>query len=264
MNLRASLTLLLACAALPAQVADKPFTNTDVANMLSAGLPEGTVILAIQVNSERENTSFDTSSGALIELKNKGASEAVMNTILSAPSVPVYEPSKVVPGLPDGRCLYYHTSASWAALDSTVIWPQIDARYKTNWKTLGFNPDVARETRLYSLAGGQAKVHVTGAKPAFYMRNPTPQRGWWVVRLSADANHRALVVRTPDALGSGKSSKVKFDSGDPVRLIPTAAADDVVTLRPETDLAPGEYLVFKTVPGQSFMIQGFEFQVGTI
>ena len=43
------------CRAMPAQVTEKPFTNTDVANMLKAGLGERTIAFAIQVASERQH-----------------------------------------------------------------------------------------------------------------------------------------------------------------------------------------------------------------
>ena len=45
MSLRVNLTLPIVCAALPAQVTEKPLNNTDIANMLKAGLPESTVVL---------------------------------------------------------------------------------------------------------------------------------------------------------------------------------------------------------------------------
>jgi hypothetical protein len=259
MNLRANVLLLLVCAALPGQVTEKPLNNTDVANMISAGLPEGTVILAIERAVERGNTTFDVSPGGLIQLKNAGATEGVLNTILTAPNIPPYEPSTSVPGLPVGRGLYYQAGASWNALDSVVIWPRIDYRFKTNWKTLGAT-DNAREIRHYVVPGRQAEVRVTGARPSFLLRGEHPERGWMVMRLAAGADRREAIASIPDALSH--TPTVTFDTGEPVKLVPTATAGDVVTLRPAADLAPGEYLVYKLVPGQSWLIEGYTFEVG--
>ena len=58
----------------------KPLTNADVVKLVQAGLGDDTILLAIQNSA----TSFDTSPEALIELKAKGVSPAVMNAILKA------------------------------------------------------------------------------------------------------------------------------------------------------------------------------------
>jgi hypothetical protein len=59
---------------------DKPLTNQDVIKMLKAGLPENTIVLAIQKSSNK----FDTSPDALIALKEAGATQKVLNAILQA------------------------------------------------------------------------------------------------------------------------------------------------------------------------------------
>jgi hypothetical protein len=259
MSLRANLTLLLVCAVLPAQVAEKPLNNTDVGNMIKAGLPEGSVILAIERAVERGNTKFDVSPAAMIDLGRAGATEAVLNSILLAPNIPPYEPSTSVQGLPIAAGLYYQAGTNWNSLDSVVVWPQIDYRFKTNWKTLGAS-DNALEIRHYVVPGRQAGVRVTGARPSFFLRGQRPDRGWWVLRLQAGADRREAITKIPDALSHRRT--MSFQYGDPVNLEPTVTAADVVTLRPTADLTPGEYMVFKWVPGQQWLIQGFTFQVG--
>jgi hypothetical protein len=260
MSLRANLTLLLVCAVLPAQVAEKPLTNSDVENMVRAGLPEGSVILAIQRAAERNNTNFDQSTNGLIALRNAGATEDILNTILIAPNIPPYEPSGTVRGLPPAAGLYYQAGSNFSALDSVMIWPQVDPRFKTNWKTLGAW-DSAHEVRHYVLDGRQAQVRVTGPRPAFYLRNERPKGGWYIMRLNMGPDRREAIAHIPDVFA--RQQKLIFNTGDPVRLDPTSAASDVLTLRPAADLAPGQYLVFKTVPGQPWLIQGYAFEVGS-
>ena len=53
--------------------------NTDILKMLKAGLPESVVLAKIH----RETGTFDTSTDALIALKQAGASEAILNAILN-------------------------------------------------------------------------------------------------------------------------------------------------------------------------------------
>jgi hypothetical protein len=259
MSLRANLTLLLVCVAMPAQVTEKPLNNTDVANMLKGGLPEGTVVLAIQRAVAHGNTDFDASTQGLVDLKNVGATEPILNFILTAPIIQRYEPSTIVPGLPVPHGLYFQSAAGWRAMDSVVLFPDIEARSKTNWKTLG-SFDRARENRRYVVPGRQARGQVAGPRPAFYLRGQRPERGWSVVRLTPQTDRRELIATIPDVFA--REPRMTFASGAPVELDPATTADDVVTLRPRADLAPGEYLVFKIVSGQPWLIEGYAFEVG--
>ncbi len=58
----------------------KPMTNADVINMVKAGLTENTIVLDIQLSP----TAFDTSPNALIELKNQGVSQGILDVMLTA------------------------------------------------------------------------------------------------------------------------------------------------------------------------------------
>jgi hypothetical protein len=82
-----------------------------------------------------------------------------------------------------------------------------------------------------------------------------------VVRLTPETDHRELIATIPDVFA--RQPQMKFASGAPVELDPAATADDVITLRPTADLTPGEYLVFKFVSGQPWLIEGYAFEVGT-
>jgi hypothetical protein len=259
MSLRANLTLLLVCAAMPAQVTEKPLNNADVANMIRAGLPEGTVVLAIQRAIVRGNNDFDASTQGLVELKNAGATEPILNFILTAPKIDRYKPSTTVPGLPESRGLYFQSRAGWSALDSVVLFPDVEARSKPNWNVLG-SWDRARENRLYIVPGRQAHAQVAGPRPALYLRGQRPERVWSVVRLTPQTNRRELIATIRDVFA--RQPRMTFASGAPVELEPATTADDVITLRPTADLTPGEYLVFKFVPGQLWLIEGYAFEVG--
>jgi hypothetical protein len=245
---------------MPAQVAEKPLTNADVGNMIKSGLPEGTVVLAIQRAVERGNNDFDASPQGLIALKNVGATEPILNFVLTAPVVHRYEPSTIVPGLPVSHGLYIQSRAGWSASESVLLFPEVHARLLTNWRVLG-SWDLARENRRYVVPGRQARAHVDGPRPVFYLRGQHPEREWRVVRLTAQKDDRELIATIPDVFAN--APRMKFASGAPVALDPTTTAEDVVTLRPTADLAPGEYLVFKFVSGQSWLIEGYAFEIGT-
>jgi hypothetical protein len=72
--------LLLTVGAVYAQAVRQPLTNSDVVQMVKGGLPETTIINAI--NAER--TRFDISASALIELQRQGVSPKIMSSMLAA------------------------------------------------------------------------------------------------------------------------------------------------------------------------------------
>ena len=60
-----------------------PLVNGDVLEMVKGGLPESTIVGAIQTNP----SNFDVSPAALIALNKAGVSETVMNAMLDRKSV---------------------------------------------------------------------------------------------------------------------------------------------------------------------------------
>jgi hypothetical protein len=83
MKLRTLLMLLaLSLWALPGTLAQtqKPLTNADVVNMTKQGLDSGLIVKSIQSSS----SSFDTSPQSLIDLKNAGVDNSVIDAMLSA------------------------------------------------------------------------------------------------------------------------------------------------------------------------------------
>jgi hypothetical protein len=74
------ISLALVCPAVTARQQKKALTNADVVAMVKAGLPENTVVLAIQQGP----TDFDISAQALIQLKNQGVSPKVLDAMIQA------------------------------------------------------------------------------------------------------------------------------------------------------------------------------------
>jgi len=57
-------------------------TNADIARMVKAGVPESIIVREIQTSK----TEFNSAPGGLIELKNHGASEAILGAVLDSRS----------------------------------------------------------------------------------------------------------------------------------------------------------------------------------
>jgi hypothetical protein len=74
-NLLAVLLLVASCGFVFAQ---KALTNEDIIKMVKSGLPEDVILQAIEV----QPSNFDISAQALIELKQQGVSNGILNKIL--------------------------------------------------------------------------------------------------------------------------------------------------------------------------------------
>lgn len=99
-----NIQIILTCAAclffvslaVTAQKAKNTMTNADVVEMVKAGLPESTIVLAIQ----QSDPNFDTSVKGLIELSKQGVSQKIMDAILQPQTTPTKSetPKRTDPG----------------------------------------------------------------------------------------------------------------------------------------------------------------------
>src|SRR5438270_8233154 len=100
------LTVVVACAQLGAQHAQKPLTNDDVIAMVQKKLPESVIVSAIQARPGK----FNTSTNDLIRLNAAGVTETELNAMLAAskksgaPSMPSAASTPADPG-PSGSAM---------------------------------------------------------------------------------------------------------------------------------------------------------------
>ena len=83
-RLRVTLPVMTVAAGLWAQTANKPLTNAEIESMVVAGVPESTIVMKIQAAVFGGFAALDASSSAVIALKQKGASEAVLDAVVWA------------------------------------------------------------------------------------------------------------------------------------------------------------------------------------
>ncbi len=75
-------TLFILTIASASALFSKDLKNSDIVDMVNAGLPEKTIVLAI----ESSTSKFDTTAMALIDLKKRGVSDAIIDATLRASS----------------------------------------------------------------------------------------------------------------------------------------------------------------------------------
>ena len=240
---------------LKAEETEKPLTNGDVANMAKAGLPESTIILAIQRASQRESTDFDTSPSALIELKSQGATEKILNAVLWAQPLGAAPDSRSTeiggaPGLPNQPGAYYRSSSGWVALPSFLVWPPLTA----SWK---FSVRFGRNDYTIALPGLHARLQIGERRPMFYLREPQSDTPGQLFELATRKDHRELRLASSDIF----ATEVGYQQRDLQEIEFGALAADVFTVRPKTDLSAGEYLYCTAVTGGHRLLLCYDFGI---
>ena len=90
-----------------AEAAPAPLTNAEILEMVKAGFAEETILKSIQLSETR----FDTSVAALVELKNAGASEKVIQAMLNPKAAKAEEKPAAAPPknplVPDDVGIFY-------------------------------------------------------------------------------------------------------------------------------------------------------------
>jgi hypothetical protein len=242
MRLRGVLLAVAAvAAALSAQTTDKPLTNGEIGSMLAARLPESTILLKIQTAAYRGLVSLDVSPAALIALRQRGASEPVLNAVMwaepfGAARKQQEEQDRVAPGLPFSTGAYYKAPSGWVVLPSSLLW--------TPFYSLSGLSFLRNREYYVPLGGRHADLQIAGRQPVFYLRKPTSSN-WQMIRAASRGDQRFLrVVSTGDPFARNRFESSKTH---PIQIARVAA--DVFTVRPVAPLEPGEYVLCATVAG---------------
>jgi len=231
------ISALLACTLVRAQQPEvKPLTNADVVAMVKAGLPESTIVLTIQ----RSPSRFNVSPEALIELKNQSVTQKIMDAMLSTQTassqVPPQEPDSSVPGLPNEQGAYYEGPAGFVRLE------RVTARARTRGEGKGLlTMGLSGMQFVAAYRGARAPVQVTEPKPTFYVRAPAElsTREIQIVRLETKKDRREVQT----ASGTILSTKVGYREKDLRKAIVKQLGAGLFEVAPESELAPGEYLL---------------------
>ena len=255
-----SLLAAVATIALWAQPPDQPLTNAQIESMLSAGLPESTILLKIRIAADRELVDVDTSSQALGILKEKGASERILNAILWAEPFDelwrqeqaaweqMQQEERAVPGLPAGAGLYLKESSGWVPLSSFLFWAPLYSG--SSW---------LHGSHKYSvpLDKAHSAFQITESRPNFYVREPASDQSWQIIHLSSRDDQRQVRMAWSD----------KWDNMDRIQPnqvidVPMAhVAGDIFVLTPNAALEAGEYLLCTTLPEQASLNLCYSFGV---
>ena len=249
---RATLSLIACLFVLPplvnAQQQNKAVTNADVIAMVKAGLPENTIILAIQ----KGPSDFDTSAQTLIQLKDQGISPKIMDAMLQAGKV-VSPPAQLsdYAGMIEP---YLLMTLPEAATSSEVILVDGDKRIQMKRSLVSSRTGGAmmqgiipfRKTRIKGvIEGHQAQFRVTNTSPQFEVTLASyldPHDYVKLVKLSPKSNRREVETARMGTMG-GYSSGFRRDDIIPVAIeeLSKSSAGTLYRIKIIRPLVPGEY-----------------------
>jgi hypothetical protein len=236
----------------------KRLTNADVVAMVKAGLPETTVILAIQ----KGPTAFDTSPEALIQLKNQGVSPKVLDAMLQpagAPPAPTVQPG-AAPLRPNPLDPSLLTPGGGVASGDVFLIDgdkRVQMKYSTsNARTnsmMGAVVNPFHKTKFRAtINGNHAQLRITNTSPAFEVTLPSnvnPSDIIALIKLTPKSDRRE--IETGRGSITGVSSGFRKD--DLVALSIEEAGDTggnsfkVYRAKVVSPLQPGEYALVTQV-----------------
>jgi hypothetical protein len=247
--LTVTLCILLHCFTATAQENKKPLTNPDVIEMSKAGLPERTIILAIQ----RGPTQFDTSPQALIHLKNQGLTPPVLDAMIQAgTSTPTtHQPSNTVQqNVPD-----LMGAGGSVSLQSTSGVFLIDGASRTSMKystpeartnsMMGAVVNPFHKSRVRNaLNGNHAQLRTKNTLPIFEVGIPAdanPSDVVALVKLNPKSDRRE--IETGRGSITGISSGFRKEDLVPTSLeeIPGGTGQKTYRIKPVNAMPAGEY-----------------------
>ena len=241
-----NLMMLLLAAVLTASLwaqttTNKPLTNSDVESMLASVLPESTILLTIETAARRGLVDLDASPAALNALKQKGATEQVLNAVLfiepfGAALKRKREEDRAVPDLPGRAGVYFKTPSGWVNVGSFLLWTPFFSA--SGWYHRSRDSSIV-------LGSAHSGLQISEPRPAFYVREPASSAPWQLVRLSTRKDQR--LVRLASSGDFGQTLRTEPNEFRNVQMMHVAG--EIYAVRPTADLEAGEYILCTTVPG---------------
>lgn len=252
---------LLCCSTVVAAQETKPLTNADVVAMVKAGLPESTVVLAIQ----KGPVNFDTSPQALIQLKNQGVGPKVLDAMLqpagagapapapqprTSPATPnPFDPTSLTPG---GGVTVASGDVFLVDGDKRIQMKYSTSNARTN-SMMGAVVNPFHKTRLKAtLNGNHAQLRTANTSPLFEVTlasNVNPSDVIALVKLTPKDDRREIETGRGGITGVSSG----FRKGDLVPLTIEEAVGaggssfKVYRAKVVGGLQPGEYALVTQV-----------------
>jgi hypothetical protein len=235
-------------------------TNDDVVKMVKSGLAESTILLLIQQNA----TKFDTSAQAIISLKEQGVSQKILDAMLTVSSnkVPSHNTDSIaskenLPDVPEKSGFYYKGNDKWLEL----VMPDLAVKGRGAGSVL---LGISSKTAI-SFGNSQAALRISGNKPVFYLRASDVDEAEMAKRRQNLGLADTVIIFRGDGLDyrylyffpleqkkNNREVRVIFNlrtgqTGYPANIAiettVTQLSKTLYSVTPKVDLKPGEYML---------------------
>ncbi len=246
-----ALGALTGAVSLTAQDAPPPPSgNSEIIKMLSAGVPESTVLSEVELLAER-GSSFDVSPSAIVELQRRGASEKLMNEIIWAQAT-------IVPAvdIPVARGVFYRSGAIATPLNSFLLWAEVGRRW-TTW------PFFTPSDKHVALSASPGVVQVSDPSPTLIVQGFSGDENWQLVHIHRGQDYREVHVKPHGMFSNDFFSDAVFDRNDLREVSFAPAGVKSFTVRPTAALEAGDYALCGGLPEGAWMKACYEFHIGS-
>ena len=208
--------------------------------MVKAGLAENTIILTIQ----RTPSNFDTSPQALIELKNNGVTQKILDAMIlnkggGVPTTPQVNSNNTTPGFPSDYGLHYKQGEKWTKPERAYL---IKTETRNVAKTI---IGIGTPKYFHIFSGTQSTLQIVEQTPTFYFVYD-PSMDFYkrvpdvfvIFRLEKNKDQRELQLTT--------GNMFSFDQGNKKALIKVKVnpvSERILAITPISELKAGEYLI---------------------
>ncbi|MGF1603475.1 MAG: hypothetical protein ACFCU8_15910 [Thermosynechococcaceae cyanobacterium] len=244
-NILSTLVLLQGSIAF-AQSPGKALSTADVLTMIKAGLPESTIVLSIQQSPSR----FDTSPQALINLKNQGVSQNILNAMLKDKAAPVAS-------LISTAATAQQSAVKMIVGNREIFMRRSKAQDRSSNGLLGSLTPFGRFKKRAVLDGSQARLKISGAPLVFEASLPpdvSPDEYMVLLKMSPKKNRREVVTESAGFSGEIGEGFSNYKAGfEPKAIMPLnfkvvkpvdAAGNIVYRATLDASLSSGEYALF--------------------
>ncbi len=159
--------------------------------------------------------------------------------------------STAIAGLPGEKGAYYHGASGWVALPQNPLMGFKDGSFN---ELTGLGPQHAR----VELPGAHAAIRISNARPTFYLRGMPAGVRLYLVHGTEKEDYREVRMNMTRRF----PNTPHFENKELSEVELEAVANDVVAVKPRTDLKPGEYVIVSALdPNYRWIRVGFDFGV---
>jgi hypothetical protein len=153
--------------------------------------------------------------------------------------------------IPASRGVYYRADSGWVGLTGNILVPMINA---TTADLFSVGPKQA----IAELPGLHASLQTTNVRPTLYVRGFPLNNGIYLVRETQKPEYRE--IHMPVSWQFREFAHMRSKDLREIEIRP--AGNDIFTVTPQKDLAPGEYAIVSLIePNDRFIKIGYDFGV---